>query len=156
MLAIYQARFFNLTNIPTVSDDTGLEVKALNGQPGIYSARYAGENCSYSDNVNKILKDMSKIPLDLRGAYFKTVMAFISDNTELVSEGSVKGLITTEPKGIGGFGYDPVFYVSEMKKTFAEMTIKEKNKISHRGVATRNMIKLLHSHQIIPSPKENA
>ena len=147
---------YGITGLPSISDDTGLEINALNGEPGIFSARYSGENCSYSDNVNKVLKNMLNVPLNLRGAEFKTVMAFVSDKMELVSEGSVKGLITTEPKGIGGFGYDPVFYVSEMKKTFAEMTIKEKNKISHRGVATRNMIKLLHSHQIIPSPKENA
>jgi len=99
---------------------------------------------------------MLKIPLDLRGAQFKTVMAFVSEKMELVSEGSVKGLITKEPKGIGGFGYDPVFYIPEMMKTFAEMTIEEKNKISHRGIATRNMIKLLHSHHIIPNSQETA
>ena len=147
---------YSITGLPGISDDTGLEVDALNGEPGVFSARYAGENCSYMDNVNKILKSMSKIPLDLRRAQFKTVMAFVSDNMELVSEGSVEGLITTKPKGIGGFGYDPVFYVPEMMKTFAEMTIEEKNAISHRGVATRNMMDLLHSHQIIPNSQENA
>ena len=147
---------YSITGLPSISDDTGLEVDALNGEPGVFSARYAGENCSYMDNVNKILKSMSKIPLDLRRAQFKTVMAFVSDNMELVSEGSVEGLITTKPKGIGGFGYDPVFYVPEMMKTFAEMTIEEKNKISHRGIATRNMVELLYSHQIIPNSQENA
>jgi len=147
---------YGITGLPSISDDTGLEVNALNGEPGVYSARYAGENCSYLDNVNKILKTMSKIPLDLRGAQFKTVMAFVSDKRELVSEGSVKGLITEESKGIGGFGYDPVFYVPEMMKTFAEMTIEEKNKISHRGIATRNMIELLRSHQVTSNSKENA
>ena len=147
---------YAITGLPSISDDTGLEVDSLNGAPGIFSARYAGENCSYLDNVNKILKNMLKVPIDLRGAHFKTVMAFVSDNMELVSEGSVEGLITTRPKGIGGFGYDPVFYVPEMMKTFAEMTIEEKNKISHRGVATRNMIDLLHFHQIIPNSQENA
>jgi len=147
---------YKITGLPSISDDTGLEVDALNGDPGVFSARYAGENCSYSDNVNKILENMSKIPLDLRGAQFKTVMAFVSEKMELVSEGSVKGLITKEAKGIGGFGYDPVFYIPEMMKTFAEMTIEEKNRISHRGIATRNMINLLCSHQIIPNPQENA
>jgi len=147
---------YSITGLPSISDDTGLEVDALNGEPGVFSARYAGENCSYMDNVNKILKSMSKIPLDLRRAQFKTVMAFVSDNMELVSEGSVEGLITTKPKGIGGFGYDPVFYVPEMMKTFAEMTTEEKNKISHRGIATRNMIQLLRSNQIIPNSQENA
>ena len=133
-----------------------LEVDALGGAPGVFSARYAGENCSYLDNVNKILKSMSKIPIDLRGAQFKTIMVFVSEKMELVSEGSVKGLITKEAKGIGGFGYDPVFYIPEMMKTFAEMTIEEKNRISHRGIATRNMIDLLRSHQIIPNSQENA
>ena len=99
---------------------------------------------------------MSKIPFDFRGAQFKTVMVFVSGKMELVSEGSVKGLITKELKGIGGFGYDPVFYIPEMMKTFAEMTIEEKNKISHRGIATRNMVELLHTHQIIPNSQETA
>ena len=147
---------YGITGLPSISDDTGLEVDALNGDPGVYSARYAGENCSYMDNVNKILKMMFKVPLDLRTAQFKTVMAFVSNKMELVSEGSVKGLITKKSKGIGGFGYDPVFYVPEMMKTFAEMTMEEKNKISHRGQATRNMIKQLGSNQIIPNPEENA
>ena len=147
---------YEITGLPSISDDTGLEIDALNGKPGVYSARYAGEDCSYMDNVNKVLKMMSKVPLDLRAAQFKTVMAFVSNKMELVSEGSVKGLITKEPKGIGGFGYDPVFYVPEMMKTFAEMTIEEKNKISHRGQATRNMIKELRLHQIIPNSQENA
>ena len=85
---------YAITGLPSISDDTGLEVEALNGDPGVYSARYAGENCSYLDNVNKILSNMSEVPFDLRGAEFKTVMAFVSDKMELVSEGSVKGLIT--------------------------------------------------------------
>ena len=147
---------YGITGLPSISDDTGLEVDALNGEPGVYSARYAGEDCSYMDNVNKILKKMSKVPLDLRSAQFKTVMAFVSNKMELVSEGSVKGLITKEPKGIGGFGYDPVFYVPEMMKTFAEMTMEEKNKISHRGQATRNIVRQLRSNQIIPNSQENA
>tara|TARA_Y100001970_G_C14197717_1_gene839149 strand:- start:1399 stop:2016 length:618 start_codon:yes stop_codon:yes gene_type:complete len=155
--ALIKARAVHeITGLPSISDDTGLEVEALNGAPGVFSARYAGENCSYQDNINKILKNMLKVPLDFRGAQFKTVMAFVSDKMELVSKGCVKGLITEESKGIGGFGYDPVFYIPEMMKTFAEMTIEEKNKISHRGIATRNMIKLLHTHHIIPNSKENA
>ena len=155
--ALIKAReVYKATGLPSISDDTGLEVDALDGKPGVFSARYSGENCSYLDNVNKILKDMSKVPLELRGAQFRTVMVFISEKMELVSEGNVKGLITMEAKGIGGFGYDPVFYIPEMMKTFAEMTIEEKNKISHRGIATRNMIDLLHSHQIIPNSHENA
>ena len=155
--ALIKARkVYKITGLPSISDDTGLEVAALNGHPGVFSARYAGENCSYLDNVNKILENMSKIPLDFRGAQFKTVMVFVSEKMELVSKGSVKGLITKESKGIRGFGYDPVFYIPEMMKTFAEMTIEEKNGISHRGIATRNMIKLLQSHRIIPNSQETA
>ena len=112
------------TMLPSIADDSGIEVDALNGEPGVFSSRYAGENCSYLDNLNKILENMLKIPLDLRGAQYKTVMAFVSEKMELFSEGSVKGLITKEPKGIGGFGYDPVFYIPEMIKTFSEMTIE--------------------------------
>lgn len=147
---------YKITGLPSISDDTGLEIAALNGEPGVYSARYAGENCSYLDNVNKVLHMMSGVPFSSRRAQFKTVMAFVSDKTELVSEGSVKGLITEELKGIGGFGYDPVFYIPGMMKTFAEMSIEEKNKISHRGKATKNMISLLYSHKIIPNSQENA
>jgi XTP/dITP diphosphohydrolase len=136
---------FNETKIPSWADDTGLEVDALNGEPGIYSARYAGENCSYSDNVNKLMKNMHSFPKNERTARFKTAIAFVDENMELVSEGSVEGLIATEPKGVGGFGYDSVFYVPENGKTYSEMSMKEKNKISHRGKANQNMIILLQS-----------
>jgi XTP/dITP diphosphohydrolase len=136
---------FNETKIPSWADDTGLEVDALNGEPGIYSARYAGENCSYSDNVNKLMKNMHSFPKNERTARFKTAIAFVDENMELVSEGSVEGLIATEPKGVGGFGYDSVFYVPENGKTYSEISMKEKNKISHRGKANQNMIILLQS-----------
>ena len=136
---------FKLTKIPSWADDTGLEVDALNGEPGIYSARYAGESCSYSDNVNKLIENMLAVPQNNRTAQFKTAIAFVGENMELVSEGSVEGLIATEPKGVGGFGYDPVFYVPEKGKTYSEMSMKEKNQISHRGKAIQNMIILLQS-----------
>ena len=83
-------------------------------------------------------------------------MAFVDEKLEHIEEGSIQGHILDEAKGVGGFGYDPVFYIPEMMKTFAEMTIEEKNRISHRGIATRNMINLLRSHQIIPNSQENA
>ena len=117
----------------------------LNGQPGIYSARYAGEKCSYSDNVNKLLQEMNNISSDKRIAHFCTAIAYVDDNMELVTEGTVQGLITNKRKGIDGFGYDPVFYVPNMKKTYAEMSMDEKNQISHRGIAIKNMQKLLQS-----------
>jgi len=145
--ALIKARsVYQKTKLPSLGDDTGLEVDALNGEPGIFSARYAGEECSYSDNVNKLLKEMKKIPASLRTARFTTAIAFVSENMELVSEGVVKGTITTSLKGVGGFGYDPVFYVPERKKTYSEMKMNEKNEISHRGKAIQNMIKLLKIH----------
>ena len=140
---------FNLTNIPTISDDTGLEVDALNGAPGIYSARYAGEQCSYSDNVNKLLLDMENIEEKNRTATFKTVVTYVSKDLELVAEGSVKGLITRKPYGRKGFGYDPIFYVLSENKTFAEMNINDKQKCSHRGNAIANLKKLFKDKNII-------
>jgi len=139
--ALIKAReVFEKTGLPTISDDTGLEVDALDGAPGVYTARYAGENCSYSDNVNKMLKDMNKVPMPNRGAKFKTVMVFKDENKELIVEGIVKGKISRESRGDDGFGYDPIFYVTEYDKTFAEMTMSEKNKISHRGNAINHLI----------------
>ena len=140
---------YNLTKIPTVSDDTGLFVDALNGEPGIFAARYAGESCSYSDNVNKLLIEMKNIDISLRTATFKTVVTYVSKELELVAEGSVKGIITKKPKGNKGFGYDPIFYVSELQKTFAEMDINEKQKISHRSRAIDNLQKLFRKHKLL-------
>ena len=126
---------YHITGFPAIADDTGLEVDALGGKPGVFTARFAGENCSYSDNVNKMLKVMKNIKKSERGAIFKTVMAFYDGKEELFAEGFVKGIITENKKGLAGFGYDPIFYVQEKNKTFAEMTLEEKNIISHRGKA---------------------
>jgi len=134
-----------ITHLPAIADDTGLEVDALGGQPGIYSARYAGENCSYSDNVNKLLKEMANIPPKKRAALFKTAIAYVDENMELTTEGLVEGVIIDVMKGIDGFGYDPVFYMPDMKQTYAEMSMNEKNQISHRGKAVKNMQILLQS-----------
>ena len=139
---------FNKTGIPTISDDTGLFVDALNGDPGIFSARYAGENCSYTDNVNKLLIEMKNIDNSVRTATFKTVVTYVSKDLELVAEGSVKGIITKKPKGNQGFGYDPIFYVSELQKTFAEMDINEKQQISHRSRAIDNLQQLFREHKL--------
>ena len=144
--ALIKARtVHSITRLLSWADDTGLEVDVLGGKPGVYSARYAGENCSYSDNVQKLLQKMENIPADKRIAHFKTAIALVGENMELVSEGVVEGMITTKPKGVGGFGYDPVFYVLEKNKTYSEMKMTEKNQISHRGKAIQNMIKLLQS-----------
>ena len=145
--ALLKARtVHSLTGFYACADDTGLEVDALGGKPGIYSARYAGGKCSYSDNVNKLLQEMDNISSDKRIAHFCTAIAYVDDNMELTTEGTVQGLITDKRKGIDGFGYDPVFYVPEMNKTYAEMSIKEKNQISHRGKALMKMQKLLQEH----------
>ena len=155
--AIIKAKaVFDITGIPAISDDTGLSVDALHGAPGVYSARYAGKNATYANNVEKLVCEMKNVLPENRGAQFQTIMVYIDKDTELIADGVVKGEITDALKGVGGFGYDPVFYVTEMMKTFAEMTIEEKNRISHRGIATRNMIDLLCSHQIIPNSQENA
>ena len=144
--ALIKARtVHSITRLLSWADDTGLEVDALGGKPGVYSARYAGENCSYSDNVQKLLQKMENIPADKRIAHFKTAIALVGENMELVSGGVVEGMITTKPKGVGGFGYDTVFYVLEKNKTYSEMKMTEKNQISHRGKAIQNMIKLLQS-----------
>ena len=134
-----------ITHLPAIADDTGLEVDALGGQPGIYSARYAGENCSYSDNVNKLLKEMVNIPPKKRSALFRTAIAYVDENMEHATEGIVEGVIIDMMKGIDGFGYDPVFYIPGVKKTYAEMSMNEKNQNSHRGKAIKNMQILLQS-----------
>ena len=134
-----------ITHLSAIADDTGLEVDALDGKPGIYSARYSGENCSYYDNVNKLLKEMENIPPQKRSALFRTAIAYVDKNMELTTEGVVEGVIIDVMKGIDGFGYDPVFYMPGMKKTYAEMSMNEKNQISHRGKAVKNMQILLQS-----------
>ena len=155
--ALIKARtVFKMTSLPSISDDTGLEVDALNGAPGIYTARYAGENCSYLDNVNKMLHEMKDISNENRSATFKTVMAYVDGNVELTCEGIVKGTITRTIKGVGGFGYDSIFYSNEKKKTFAEMTIEEKNLVSHRSKAISNLKAELATYLNTPNKKENA
>ena len=143
------------TGLAALSDDTGLEVEALDGAPGVYSARYAGENCSYEDNVNKLLRELSSVPPHRRGASFKTVAAFVDGEMELSAEGAVEGSITEKPEGFGGFGYDPVFSVEDMKKTYAQLSDEEKNRISHRGKAVRSLVEKLRQETIIAETVPN-
>lgn len=124
-----------ITGLPTVADDTGLEVNYLNGAPGVKSARYAGGNATYQDNLNKLLKDLEGVLLAERQAQFRTVISFINNEREHWVEGLVKGIIIDELRGESGFGYDPIFYIPDLKKTFAELSMVQKNKISHRGLA---------------------
>ena len=140
---------FELTGFPSISDDTGLEVKSLDGEPGVYSARYAGEGCSYDDNIKKLLKNMDLMENDQRNANFRTVTSFFDGTVELYAEGVVKGKITKAPKGLGGFGYDPVFSVLDMKKTYAQLADEEKNRVSHRGKAIRSLIEKLRENGLI-------
>ena len=131
------------TGHSAIADDTGLEVDALDGAPGIYSARFAGLNATYEDNLNKLLSSMEEVPEGKRSARFRTVISFIDGNQELWTEGHIDGKITDFPRGNAGFGYDPVFYVPQLKKTFAELSTDEKNKIGHRGIALQKLRKIL-------------
>lgn len=127
------------------ADDTGLEVDALGGAPGVYSARYAGDAHDSAANMAKLLKEMEG--RGDRRARFRTVIALISDGKLQLVEGKVEGTIATQPHGSGGFGYDPIFIPSEADgKSFAEMTAAEKNAISHRGRAIHELTKILNTH----------
>ena len=126
---------YDLTGLPSIGDDTGLEVKYLNGGPGVWSGRYAGENAAYNDNLNKLLRNLEGVSNTERQAQFRTVISFITDSEEQWVEGIIKGIIIDKPRGSDGFGYDPIFYVPELKKTLAELSMDKKNKISHRGLA---------------------
>lgn len=123
------------------ADDTGLEVEALDGAPGVYSARYAGEGCSFADNVNKLLKAMDG--QTNRKARFRTVICFIENGEKHYFEGIVNGTIIEKGSGNMGFGYDPIFVPDGYDISFAEMPLDEKNKISHRGLATQKLVEYL-------------
>jgi XTP/dITP diphosphohydrolase len=127
----------NYTGLTAVADDTGLEVDALGGRPGVHAARYAGAQVSYEDNWKKLLHELNGVPLEQRGARFLTVVAIVRPANEQVEtvEGVLNGVIAQRPAGSGGFGYDPVFVVPELGKTLAELTPSEKNRISHRAQA---------------------
>ena len=127
------------------ADDTGLFINALNGEPGVYSARYAGENCSFEDNVKKVLEKLQTVPN--RKAYFKTVISLIIEGKEYQFEGIINGTITEHKQGTAGFGYDPVFMPDGYTQTFAQLTSYEKNKISHRGIATKKLIFFLKNQK---------
>ncbi len=130
------------TGMIAVADDSGLVVDALNGAPGVYSARYAGENANDSDNINKLLSELKKYPDAERSAKFVCSMCVCRpDGQTLYVNGESEGLIIDELRGDGRFGYDPVFYYPPFNKTFAEMTSEEKNSVSHRGRAIENLLK---------------
>jgi XTP/dITP diphosphohydrolase len=123
------------------ADDTGLEIEALNGRPGVHSARYAGEDCIADNNIRKILSELEGH--QNRRARFRTVICLIENGVEHYFEGTVEGKIISEKRGQAGFGYDPVFVPEGYRSTFAEMPLNEKNHISHRGRATQKLISWL-------------
>ena len=132
--ALQKARYVHQHyGVACFADDTGLEVDALGGRPGVYSARYAGENCSFDDNINKMLGEMQGI--DNRRARFRTVICLLENGVPHYFEGRVDGRILTERHGEGGFGYDPIFMPDRFAVSFAEMPLEVKNHISHRGHA---------------------
>jgi XTP/dITP diphosphohydrolase len=135
--AILKAQaIYRFTRLPSVADDSGLEVDALNGAPGVKSSRFAGEQCSFQDNNTKLLRMMEDVPVKRRGARFVCVVALAKDSSRIVTlKGEIEGTITFEEKGKKGFGYDPIFYAPQLGKTFAQLSLEEKNKISHRAQA---------------------
>jgi XTP/dITP diphosphohydrolase len=148
--ALIKARVgFERTGVLTIADDTGLEVDALDGKPGVFSARYAGENATYDSNLRKVLNDLNAIPNAIRTALFRTAMALVGEGFEHCWEGVCKGKITAKPMTTTGFGYDPIFWSTELKKTFSEASREEKNKVSHRGRALKKLISFL-DYEIIP------
>ena len=148
--ALKKAReVFRQTGLPSLADDTGLEVFYLNGAPGVYSARYAGEGVSYAQNVAKLLQEMLGVPERRRQAQFRCVLSLVGWKSEpIFAEGTCPGTITEEPTGTNGFGYDPVFLPSGFDRTFAELTSVEKNSISHRGLAARALKKILQEERL--------
>jgi XTP/dITP diphosphohydrolase len=134
---------FNKYQIPCFADDTGLEVDALQGAPGVYSARYAGEHKDSNDNINLLLKNLQG--QTNRKAQFRTIITLKGFKQDHFFEGIIKGNITAERKGAGGFGYDPIFIPVGFNVTFAEMSMTEKNKLSHRAIAVDKLVKFLQA-----------
>lgn len=139
---------FDITGLPTIADDSGLWVDALDGAPGVYSARYAGENCSYEDNNRKLLKELEGVPYEKRTAKFVSVLTMIfPDGDKLVARGECSGKIETELRGDKGFGYDPLFVPDGFNNTFAEIGYEEKNRISHRAKSLKKLEELIRGRE---------
>jgi len=145
--AIIKARNAALhSGLPALADDSGLEVDALNGRPGIYSARFAGENASDADNVEKLLRELADVPEAERSARFRCVLVLMrhaEDPTPLICQGSWEGRILNKAQGENGFGYDPVFYVPNRQCSAAQLDANDKNALSHRGQAIRALMEVL-------------
>ena len=135
---------FNHTKLPSMADDTVLEVDHLMGDPGIYTARYAGENATYEENMEKLLKNLKGVPWKERTARFKTVVTYVDGENDFFVEGCLEGKILESKQGDLGFGYDPIFYASAQNMSLGDMGLEEKNQISHRAIAIQKF-----AHKII-------
>jgi XTP/dITP diphosphohydrolase len=142
--ALLKARYAaGAANLPALADDSGIEVDALGGRPGIYSARYAGEGASDADNLHKMLDEMRGVPAPRRTARYQCVIAFVttaSDSRPILASGTWEGTLISEPRGLGGFGYDPIFVPAGLDRTAAELDPEDKNVRSHRGQALRALV----------------
>ena len=131
---------FNFSKIASVADDTILEVDALNGDPGLYTARYAGYKATYEDNMKKLLKNLEGIKMHLRTARFRTIISYVDGINDFHVEGVIEGKITNSKLGTNGFGYDPIFFSEKFNMTLAQMNSEQKNQISHRGLAIKKFV----------------
>lgn len=142
--------FYKIAKMPTISDDSGLEIDALNGEPGVYSARYSGVHGDDEANNRLVLEKMKDVPDEKRTARFKSAVYFVLDDEhEYFAEGSTEGIIMREKHGENGFGYDPIFFSTVLKKSFAEADGDEKNSVSHRGNAIRELKKKLEELKVL-------
>jgi len=148
--AIKKARAIaDSTGLPAVADDTGLEVDALGGRPGVYAARYAGEDATYEDNCRKLLLELTDVPREQRAARFLTVAAIALPSDGIrVAQGTLEGVIAEEASGTLGFGYDPVFQIPELGKTLAQLSADQKNTISHRAKAFAKVREMLSASMV--------
>lgn len=147
---------FDRIGLPAIADDTGLEVYALGGRPGVHSARFAGEKVSYDANNRKLLDELRKFDAHDRKARFRCVVALVYDGGTALAEGVCEGSILKAPRGAGGFGYDPLFLPDAMQQSFAELTPEEKNTVSHRSRAMRLMRSVLIQKFRLPSFSEQS
>jgi XTP/dITP diphosphohydrolase len=149
--ALLKARYAaGATNLPAIADDSGIEVDALDGRPGVYSARYAGEGATDRDNLNKMLVELRDVPAPRRTARYRCVIAFVTaaaDAEPILATGTWEGTLIAAPRGLGGFGYDPIFVPGGFDCTAAEMTPELKNSLSHRGQALNTLVARLRTHR---------
>jgi XTP/dITP diphosphohydrolase len=150
--ALLKARHASLTaDLPALADDSGIEVDALDGSPGVFSARYAGNNATDSENLQKMLTELREVPEGQRRARYRCVIAYVhaaTDPSPVLADGTWEGRIIDAPRGAGGFGYDPIFVPAGFDRTAAQLSPEEKNYGSHRGVALRALVKVLASLRV--------